>query len=58
MQENLHPLYGEDSAAYLQPGGNPALHHWGTLPGYTERNRRLSNYSSKYFFTRIFNYEC
>jgi hypothetical protein len=47
MQENLHPLYGEDSAAYLQPGGNSALHHWGTLPCYTERNRRLRSYSSE-----------
>ena len=47
MPENLHSLYGEDSAAHLQPGGNPALHHWWTLPRYTERNRRLSNYSSE-----------
>jgi hypothetical protein len=47
MQENLHPLYGEDSAAHLQPGGNPALHYWWTLPGYTERNRRLNEEASK-----------
>jgi len=58
MQENLHSLYGEESAAHLQPGGKPTLHHWWTLPRYTERNRRLSNYSAKIFFTRIFNYEC
>jgi hypothetical protein len=58
MQENLHSLYGEESAAHLQPGGKPALHHWWTLPRYTERNRGLSNYSSKIFATRIFNYEC
>lgn len=58
MPENLRSLYGEDSAAHLQRGGNPALHHWWTLPRYTERNRRLSSYSSKCFFTRIFNYEC
>lgn len=58
MPENLHPLYGEAPAAHLQPGGNPALHHWGTLPRYTERNRRLRSYSSKCFVTRIFNYEC
>jgi hypothetical protein len=57
-QENLHPLYGKASAAHLQPEGNSALHHWWTLPRYTERNRRLSNYSAKNFFTRIFNYEC
>jgi len=47
MPENLHSLYGEESAAHLQPGGNPALHHWWTLPGYTERNRRLRSYSSE-----------
>ena len=50
MPENLHPLYGEASTAHLQPGGNPALHHWWTLPRYTERNRRLRSYSSKMFF--------
>ena len=58
MPENLHSLYGEESAAHLQPGGNPALHHWWTLPRYPERNRRLRSYSSKCFFTGIFNYEC
>jgi hypothetical protein len=47
MPENLHPFYGEASAAHLQPGGNPALHHWWTLPSYTEGNRRLKNYSSE-----------
>ena len=47
MPENLHSLYGEDSAAHQQPGGNPALHHWWTLPRYTERNRRLRSYSSE-----------
>jgi hypothetical protein len=47
MSKNLHPLYGGDSAAHLQPGGNPALHYGWTLPGYTERNRRLRNDSSE-----------
>ena len=47
MPENLHSLYGEESAAHLQPGGNPALHHWWTLPRYTERNRRLRDDASE-----------
>jgi hypothetical protein len=57
MPENLHPLYGEASTAHLQPGGNPALHRWWTLQRYTERNRRLSNYSSEYSCYRDFKYE-
>ena len=45
--EDLHPLYGKASPAHLQPGGDPALYHWWTLPRYAERNRGLRNYSSE-----------
>jgi hypothetical protein len=45
--ENLYPLYGAASTAHLQCGGNPTLHHWWTLPRYTERNRRLRNDASE-----------
>src|SRR4030095_11620231 len=44
--KNLHSLYGEDSAAHLQPRGKSALYHCGTLPQYTEGNRRVQNHAS------------
>jgi hypothetical protein len=59
MPQNLRSLYGENSAAHLQPGGNPALHHWWTLPRYTERNRRLKEEASKsYRAPAEESYEC
>jgi hypothetical protein len=58
-QENLHPLYGEPSAAYLQPRGDTALHYWWTLPRYTEGNRRLNDRASKTYRAPVeVYYEC
>jgi hypothetical protein len=57
--KNLHSLYGEDSAAHLQPGGNPALYYWWTLPRHTQRNRRLNeDVSESYGLLLKSTYEC
>ena len=58
MQENLHSLYGKDSPAHLQPGGEPSFTSLVDVTALPREESKAEELLVKCFSTRIFNYEC